>query len=175
MQRANEDQPAAQLGMVPFMLKLVKRGLSNTYRLADTSDGRRISVMKSDYSWASGSIDLDGTELTFTFDTTGGNDLTVTRGIEVLASASHPVEGFRRRYVIKHGDDTLEIESEHGSQQPFVATSDGRPMGSITLKGALGRTAVLDLSADLSIDIVLFAAWLALRDWNKAAQVQIRR
>ncbi len=48
-----------------------------------------------------------------------------------------------------------------------------RREGSIALTGFLGRTATIELAGAIATDTALFAAWLALRDWNNAAQVSI--
>ncbi|MGI8936901.1 MAG: hypothetical protein ACR2JF_01560 [Iamia sp.] len=42
-------------------------------------------------------------------------------------------------------------------------------VGSIALAGRAGRRAIVDLTASVPIGVQLFAAWLAIRDWNQAA------
>lgn len=154
------------------MLELSKKGVSTAYRVIDLDTGGQVSVMTNDGSWQSGSMEIAGRVLTFEQDLELGNAFSATQDGRRIASATRPNEDGRRRYVLDAEGSTLELEVHRIGQKPFEATIDGEHVGALALQGFAGRRVRVDLPDRLPIGVQMFSAWLALRDWNKAANVR---
>lgn len=156
------------------MLRLTKKGISNSYKVLDGETGEQIAVTKTDWGWQAGSVELNGVEISFGSTGSGGDEFVMTENGVARATAKRLSAEGRRRFMIEHGQTTLHFELHGTGQKPFEASRDDMAIGSIALEGFAGRKAVIDLPEDLPESLRLFAGWLALRDWNNAAQVRIR-
>lgn len=118
---------------------------------------------------ASGTVELHGVALTFAVDDPATGTFLMSQDGHIQATATRPTQAGRRQYLLEHGPTTLELEVHGIGQKPFDATVGGEVVGSIALAGRAGRRAIVDLTASVPIGVQLFAAWLAIRDWNHAA------
>lgn len=159
------------------ILELSKKGVSATYRVLNGERGDRLAELKSDGSWVGGSVVIDGVAFTFRLedqpDGDNGVSFTAAADGQVIATAQQLLGGGRRGYIVNDGTTILELEVHRIGQKPFEATINGAPAGSVALAGWAGRRALIDLPASVPLGLRLFAGWLALRNWNQAANVRI--
>lgn len=158
-------------GTVGPVLVLKKKGVSSSYRLFDGD--REVALVRSDGSWGSGSLELDGR--TIEFCVVGADLASFTASVDgdIAASALRPTSSVPA-FDVSVGSSTLHMIMHRIGQKPFDVTDEGgHEVGVVALRGAMGRRIEIDLPADISIAAQLLCGWLATRHYNKAAQVRI--
>jgi len=156
-------------------LRLSKKELSNSYKVTEGKTGSEVAMMKTDRATGVGSLEWRRTEVSFTPDDNRQGGFVMAEDGTVTATSTRLSGDGRRRFTIRHGETTLDFEIQGIGQKPFEATREDHKIGSVALERFAGRRVAVDLPGDLPDTIKLFAAWLALRDWNNAAQVRVHQ
>jgi len=85
-----------------------------------------------------------------------------------LASA-RPTGAWRRGYDIQHGEEEYTLVPGSFLGRDFDLRLRGRELGSVRPEGWFGRRALVELDAELAPELRLFATWLVILAWRRAA------
>lgn len=150
------------------MLKLSKKGLSTSYKMAN-ADGTQLGILKGCGSGQTGEIDIAALSLVFTpVDEPWTFKMTQNGAPTGTATRTRA----KKRFVINHDGLELELDCPSIGNKPYEATVDGQTVGSISLSKFTGRVVTVDLPDALPLETRLFAGWLTLRTWNAGAEVR---
>lgn len=84
--------------------------------------------------------------------------------------ASARTTGFwRRGFALTDGDEAYRLDPSSFTQRSFVLTRGGRALGQVRAGGVFRRTVDVTLDEGLAPELRLFALWLVILAWRRAA------
>lgn len=115
-----------------------------------------------------GTIEAGGFEYSVARDGLAGPFLLEKSG--VLEARAEKPRALYRSFDIQSGGRSFVLKARYTLRREFVLTENGIDLGTIAPEGALTRRARIDLPDDLPLPLRLFAAWLTIFLWKRAAQ-----
>lgn len=115
-----------------------------------------------------GSIEAEGFEYRVERQGLGGEFLLEKSG--VLEARAEKPRAFFRSFDIQSGGRSFVLKARYTMRREFVLTENGIDLGTIAPEGAFTRRARIDLPDHLPLPLRLFAAWLTIFLWKRAAQ-----
>jgi hypothetical protein len=141
---------------------------SRTYHVED--EGTGVGALDFGGWRGHGAIDLDGRRLTVQREGFWNPQFHLMDGSRRLASA-RSLGAFQRGFHVAHGDEELVLVPPSVLSRSFHLMLRGRSLGQIRSLGVFSRQAAIELDAELAPELRLFAAWLVLFAWRRAAAV----
>jgi hypothetical protein len=140
--------------------------ISRTYHIEDKGTG----VGTLAFGWWSGhgAIEHDRRRLTVQRERFWNPQYHLMDGSKRLATA-RSLGAFRRGFHVAHGDEELVLLPPSVLSRSFHLMQRGRSLGQIRALGMFSRQAAIELDAELAPELRLFAAWLVLLSWHRAA------
>ncbi len=129
-------------------------------------DGER-EVAKLDQSWWSeaAEMEIEGESCRLYREGMMG-DFVLEAGGEVSVRAEKP-SALRNAFVVRHGDESFELEKESVWKQKYSLRRHGRDAGSIAKESWATSNLTADLPEDLPLRVRVFMVWLVLVLWKR--------
>lgn len=148
------------------MLTAIPAGwLSRSCAVVDDSHRQ---VGEIEMSWRErGLLTIGGATYSIARDGWGGPFVLEQAGAIIARATKAP---FRRAFTIEHAGATFTLSAPFFSRSFILRSNSSTPVGVVRPAGLFTRRAEIDAPDDVPLDLRLFAAWLAMVMWRRAAR-----